>query len=366
MKITRIESFIVQVPIGFDVSDSHYHMGKWGFPGLKIYTDEGLVGTGYTGTHCAGDEMIKQAIDQYDAPLLMGEDPRHVKRLWDKLNSGNLHQVGRTGLVRLAHSAVDIALWDLCAKAAGVPLWSLLGGAKVGGSIRTYNTNVGWLHYSLPELIANVERALEDGWTMVKIKVGLPNPAEDFSRIRAIRAHFGDDLTIMIDANEGWDLNTPRTWGRRLETCQLYWLEEPLDANDVIGHAALARELSIPLAVGENLLTRFAFRDYIAQRAAGFLQPDVTRVGGVTEWLKVAGLADSNNLPIAPHSGDMMQIHQHLVAATQNAPLLEYIPWGRELFEYPVQVINGNADLPTAPGASTDMIPEMMARFRID
>ena len=169
----------------------------------------------------------------------------------------------------------------------------------------------------------------------------------------------------MIDANEGWDLNTAKQWGKRLEACHLYWFEEPLDADDITGHAALARELSIPLAVGENLLTRFAFRDYIAQGAAGFLQPDVTRVGGVTEWLKVAGLAESNNLPVAPHSGDMMQIHQHLVAATQNSPLLEYIPWGRELFAHPVQVRNGYADLPTAPGASTDMVPEVMERFRV-
>lgn len=215
---------------------------------------------------------------------------------------------------------------------------AVAGSTKAQAITPTYNTNVGWLHYTLPELIANVEQALKAGWTMVKIKAGLPNPAEDLARIRAIRAHFGDDLTLMIDANEGWDFNTARTWGKRLEACDIYWFEEPLDADDVAGHAALAREFSIPLAVGENLLTRFAFRDYAAQRAAGFLQPDVTRLGGVTEWLKVAGLAENNNLLVVPHPGDMMQIHQRLVAATQNAMLLEYIPWGRELFEHPACV----------------------------
>jgi L-alanine-DL-glutamate epimerase-like enolase superfamily enzyme len=365
MKITKVESFIVHIPIGFNVADSHYQMGNWGFPGLKIYTDQGVVGTGYTGTHCAGDEMIKQTIDQYYAPLLIGENPLYVKRLWDKLHGGNLHQVGRTGLIRLAHSAVDIALWDICAKAASLPLWALLGGAKAGGFIATYNTNVGWLHFSTSELISNVERALEDGWTAVKLKVGSPDPSKDVSRICEIRKHFGDSPTIMIDANEGWDFNTAMYWGKRLEPCDVYWFEEPLHADDVEGHAVLARELAIPIAVGENLLTRFAFRDYVKERAAEFLQPDVTRVGGITEWLKIADLADCYNLPVVPHVGDMMQIQQHLVAATQNCPLLEYIPWGREIFEHPVQIRNGRAELPTAPGASTDIRDDMLTKYRV-
>jgi L-alanine-DL-glutamate epimerase-like enolase superfamily enzyme len=365
MKITKVESFIVHAPIGLEIADSHYRMDHWGFVGLMILTDQGVVGTGYTGTHCAGDEMIKQTIDQYFKPMLLGENPLYVKRLWDKLHGGNLHQVGRTGLTRLAHSAVDIALWDICAKAAALPLWALLGGAKAGQAIHTYNTNVGWLHFSTSELIANVERAVEAGWTGVKIKVGSPNPAEDVSRIRELRKRFGDSLTIMIDGNEGWDFNTAMYWGKRLEPYAPYWFEEPIHADDIEGHAVLARELAIPIAVGENLMTRFAFRDYVKARAVEFLQPDVTRVGGITEWLKIANLADCYNLPVVPHSGDMMQIHQHLVGATQNSPLLEYIPWGQELFIHPAKINKGFLGLPTEPGASTDMLPETMARYRV-
>jgi L-alanine-DL-glutamate epimerase-like enolase superfamily enzyme len=365
MKISEIESFIIHAPIGMEIADSHYHMGHWGFVGLMIQTDAGLTGTGYTGTHCAGDEMIKQTIDQYFKPLLLGEDPLHVKMLWDKLHGGNLHQVGRTGLIRLAHSAVDIALWDICAKAASLPLWVLLGGAKAGQTIRTYNTNVGWLHFSTSELIDNVERALEAGWTAVKIKVGGPSPAEDVSRIAEIRKRFGDALTIMIDGNEGWDFNAAMYWGKRLEPYDVYWFEEPIHADDIRGHAILARELGIPIAIGENLMTRFAFRDYVTAQAVEYLQPDVTRVGGVTEWLKIADLADCFNLPVVPHSGDMMQVHQHLVGATQDAPMLEYIPWGQELFQHPASVRKGILQLPSQPGASTDMIPEMMRRYRV-
>jgi len=366
MKITKTETFIVHAPIGLEIADSHYRMGHWGFVGLKVFTDEGLVGTGYTGTHCAGDEMIKQTIDRYFSPQLLGENPLHVKMLWDKLHGGNLHQVGRTGLIRYAHSAVDVALWDICAKAASLPLWVLLGAAHAGSTILTYNTNVGWLHFSTAELIENVERAVEAGWTGVKIKVGGPDPAQDVARIREIRTRFGDSLRIMIDGNEGWDFNTAMYWGKRLEEYSVYWFEEPLHADDVEGHAVLARELSIAIAVGENLLTRFAFRDYIKVRAVEFVQPDVTRVGGVTEWLKIADLADCYNLPVVPHVGDMMQIHQHLVAATQNSPMLEYIPWAQELFEHPVQVRKGHAELPTVPGASTDMRQDVFSRYRVD
>ena len=365
MKITGIESFIVHVPTGLGMTDFHYETSKWGFVGLNVFTDDGVVGTGFTCTHCAGDEMIKQTIDLYFAPKLIGEDPLCTKRLWDKLHLGNLHQVGRTGLVRMAHSAVDIALWDICAKAASLPLWKLLGGAKAGSDVPTYNSNVGWLGSSRAELLANIQAAAEAGWDAFKITIGHPDPQEDLARVREVRSTIGDTCTLMIDGGEAWDLNTARSWGKRFEPLNIYWFEEPMDAEDVEGHAILARELNIPIAVGENLLTRLSFKDFVTRRAVGFLQPDVTRLGGVTEWLKIADLGACNNLPVIPHSGDMMVIHQHLVAATQNSPRIEYIPWGHDLFVNPPQLRNGLLILPEEAGASTEMLPEMVKRYRV-
>ena len=365
VKITAIESFIIHVPTGLGRTDFHYDTSKWGFVGLNVFTDQGITGTGFTCTHCAGDEMIKQTIDLYFAPRLIGEDPLCTKRLWDKLHLGNLHQVGRTGLVRMAHSAVDIALWDICAKSASLPLWKLLGGAKASSEVPTYNSNVGWLGSSTRELLAKIEAAAKAGWDAFKITIGHPDPQEDLARVREVRSTIGDACTIMIDGGEAWDLNTARSWGKRFEPLNVYWFEEPMDAEDVEGHAILARELNIPIAIGENLLTRLSFRDFVNRRAVGFLQPDVTRVGGVTEWLKIADLGACNNLPVIPHSGDMMVVHQHLVAATQNSPRIEYIPWGHDLFVDPPRVRNGLLHLPEQAGASTEMRPEMVQRYRV-
>jgi L-alanine-DL-glutamate epimerase-like enolase superfamily enzyme len=366
VKITRTESFVIHVPTGMGKTDFHYETSKWGFVGLNILTDDGVSGTGFTCTHCSGDEMIKQTIDQYLAPQLLGENPLHTKKLWDKLHSGNLHQVGRTGLVRMAHSAVDIALWDICAKAASLPLWMLLGGAKAGEEIPTYNSNVGWLGSSVAELLSKIGEAVEVGWKAVKITIGHRNPQNDIARVREVRSTFGDDFVIMIDGGEAWDLNTARCWGKRFEPLNVHWFEEPINAEDVDGHAILARDLDIPIALGENLLTRFSFRDFINRNAVGILQPDVTRVGGVTEWTAIADLAHCNNLPVIPHCGDMMVVHQHLVGATQNSPMIEYIPWGHDLFSNPPDIRNGFLKLPTIPGASTDMLPEMVKRYRVD
>lgn len=266
----------------------------------------------------------------------------------------------------MAHSAVDVALWDICAKASSLPLWILLGGANAGGEIPTYNSNVGWLGSSTAELLLKIEEAVQAGWKAVKITIGHPNPQDDIARVREVRSTFGNDFVIMIDGGEAWDLNTARSLGRQFEPLDVFWFEEPIHAEDIDGHAILARDLHIPIAIGENLFTRFAFRDFINRHAVGFLQPDVTRVGGVTEWMAIADLALCNNLPVVPHSGDMMVVHQHLVGAIHNSPMLEYIPWGHDLFSNPPEIRHGLLTLPTKPGASTDMLPAMVKRYRVD
>lgn len=364
MKITRVESFIVRTPIQRDIGDSTHHFHVWSTPGCWITTDAGIVGTGYTGLEGHGEELIQLVIDRYYGPHLMGRDPFEVKRLWEELQWGPLHWVGRAGVTQMAQAAVDIALWDIMAQAAGVPLWKLLGGDKPE-VIRTYNTDGGWLNWTTEELVADTRRFVEQGWPGVKIKVGKPDPWEDYRRVKAVREAIGDGIMLMADVNMVWDTHTACTWGKRLEEFQLFWLEEPLHPDDVAGHARLARELVTPIALGENLYHRFSFRDYIAAGAVAFVQADVTRVGGITEWLRIANLAASYNLPVVPHVGDMMQIHQHLVAATPNAPMLEYIPWVLDLFEDPVRVENGHIRVPQEPGASTRMRKDSLEKWRV-
>jgi L-alanine-DL-glutamate epimerase-like enolase superfamily enzyme len=364
MKIERVETFVLHVPFPRPVQDSLYVEAKWRVPAVRLYTDDGLIGTGYTGTW-SGDEMIKQSIDIYMAPLLIGRDPHDVRRIWDDIYWSRLHWVGRAGVTTMAHAAVDIACWDLMAQAASLPLWRYLGGHK-SEAIRAYNTDGGWLNWSVDDLVRDMGQMVEDGWKAVKMKVGGPNPREDYRRVKAVRDALGPEIDLMVDVNQKWDINTARVWGARLQDFDIDWLEEPLHPDDVSGHAALARELTVPIALGENVYSLLAFRDLIVAGAVEIVQADVTRLGGITEWLQVAGLAGAFNLPVIPHAGDMVQVHQHLVASCPNSPMIEYLPWTREIYEEPAKVVKGRIQLPETPGASTTIRQDAVDRYRVD
>lgn len=169
----------------------------------------------------------------------------------------------------------------------------------------------------------------------------------------------------MVDSNQRWDLTTARVWGKRLEEFNIYCLEEPLHPDDIPDHARLADELNVPVALGEHVYTKFAFRDYIVAGAVEFVQVDVTRVAGITEWLQVADMAGCFNHPVCPHVGDMMQIHQHLVAAIPSALMLEYIPWIRHIFVEPTTVEAGYFKIPQSPGAETEIKAEAFEKYRV-
>ena len=364
MKITRVEPYDLRVPLGRKVADSFNVTEHVGLAGVRLFTDDGLVGNGFTTTLAAGDDLIRSAIERYYAPILMGRDPHYVKQLWHELYWSPLHWVGRQGITTMAMAAVDIALWDLIAEAARQPLWAILGGAKTK-KIKTYNTDAGWLNRSVAEMTTHMKQIIDQGWTGVKMKVGLPNPREDYDRVRAVRKAIGEDIDLMVDVNQTWDLNTAMVWGKRLEEFQIGWLEEPLAPEDIRSHRILARELNTPIALGEHIYTRQAFRDYLLEEAVEIIQVDVTRVGGVTEWLQVADLAACFNCPVVPHAGDAGVVQRHLVAATQNAPMQELVPFGEDLFLEPMDIREGWLHIPETPGASTEFVPETFEKYRV-
>ncbi len=197
------------------------------------------------------------------------------------------------------------------------------------------------------------------------MKVGKPDPREDYERVRQVRKAIGDKVDLMLDVNQTWDLNTAMVWGKRLEEFHINWLEEPLAPEDIRSHRILARELNIPIALGEHIYTRQAFRDYLLAEAVEIMQVDVTRVGGVTEWLQTAELAGAFNCPVVPHVADGGLVHQHLVAATMNAPMQEFIPFAEDVFREPLNVKEGYLYLPETPGASTDFVPAAFEKYRI-
>lgn len=364
MKITKVDAFILHIPLGRTVADSFNATSNVGLAGARIFTDSKHVGTGFTTTLGSGDDLIRSAIERYYTPVLLGQDPFQVKKIWNELYWSSLHWVGRQGITTMAMAAVDIALWDLIAKAVEKPLWRVLGGAK-DKKIKTYNTDGGWLNRSMKEMLEHMKRILDQGWTGVKMKVGKPDPREDYARVRQVRKAIGDDIDLMVDVNQTWDLNTAMVWGKRLEEFRISWLEEPLAPEDIRSHRILARDLNTPIALGEHIYTRQAFRDYLVEEAVEIMQVDVTRVGGVTEWLQVADMAACFNTPVIPHTADGGVVHQHLVAATLNSPMQEHVPLAANVFKEPVDIREGWLYLPETPGASTDFVPKSFEKYRV-
>lgn len=321
----------------------------------EIRTSAGLEGIGFSYSKRAGGPA-QYAHAREVAGGLIGEDPSDIPRLYDKLLWSGA-SVGRSGVAVQAIAALDIALWDLKARRAGLPLAKLLGAHR--DSVRTYNTSGGFLQADIEEVKANATRALEAGIGGIKIKVGLPDDSADLARVRAIRDHLGEQTPLMVDANQQWDRARALRIGRRLEEFALTWIEEPLDAYDAEGHAALTRALDTPVATGEMLSSVAEHRTLIATRACDILQPDAPRVGGITPFLQLATLADVNGLDLAPHFA--MEIHLHLAAAYRREPWVEHFEWLDPLFEERLQIEGGRMLVPQRPGLGISLSDQARA-----
>jgi L-alanine-DL-glutamate epimerase-like enolase superfamily enzyme len=248
-------------------------------------------------------------------------------------------------ITSLALAAVDTALWDWRCRAAGQPLWVLAGGAK--DRIPLYDTEGGWLQLSADDLVAGAKASRAAGWPGVKLKVGR-SPYEDAERLGAVRAAVGPEMDLMVDANQSQTAPDAIRRARLLEPYDPYWFEEPLPADDVSGHEALAAATSVPIAVGESMYSVGHFREYLHRRAAGVIQVDVARIGGITPWLKVAHLAEAYNVVVCPHF--LMELHLSLACAVPASRYLEHIPQLRSITSSEIRVEDGHALAPSGPG----------------
>ncbi len=235
------------------------------------------------------------------------------------------------------HLPIDIALWDMKAKRAGLPLAKLLGSHR--DSVQCYNTSGGFLHTPLDQVLKNVAISRENGIGGIKLKVGQPDTAEDIRRLTAVREVLGDDFPLMVDANQQWDRETAIRMGRKMESFNLVWIEEPLDAYDVEGHAQLAAALDTPIATGEMLTSFREHEQLILGNASDFVQPDAPRVGGISPFLKIMDLAAKHGRKLAPHFA--MEVHLHLAAAYPLEPWLEHFEWLNPLFNEQLELRDG-------------------------
>ena len=279
------------------------------------------------------------------APALIGEDPSDIARLWNKLCWAGA-SVGRSGLSTQAIGAFDVALYDLKARRAGLSLAKLLGAHR--DSVACYNTSGGFLHTPLEQLLVNAQASIERGIGGIKLKVGQPDRKLDIRRVEAVRKQLGDGVALMVDANQQWDRSTAQRMCRVFEDFELVWIEEPLDAYDHEGHAALAAAFDTPIATGEMLTSAAEHADLIRHRAADYLMPDAPRVGGITPFLKIAAQAEAAGLMLGPHFA--MELHVHLAAAYPTEPWVEHFDWLEPLFNERLEIRNGRMLVPTRPG----------------
>lgn len=351
----------VTLPLATAISDAKVFTGRQKpmtevvFLIAEIVTEQGHAGLGFSYSKRAGGPA-QYAHAKEVAENLIGQDPNDIA----KINTALLWagaSVGRSGVATQALAAVDVALWDLKAKRANLPLAKLLGAHR--DSVRTYNTSGGFLHASVEEITSRADESLEAGIAGIKIKVGLPDTAEDLRRVAAVREHLGPDVPLMVDANQQWNRATALRMGRRLEEFDLVWIEEPLDAYDAEGHAALATALDTPIATGEMLASVAEHERLISHRACDIIQPDAPRVGGITQFLRLAALADHAGLDLAPHFA--MEIHLHLAAAYPREPWVEHFDWLNPLFNERLEISEGRMHVPDRPGLGVSLSDQARA-----
>ena len=346
--ITHATAYLIDLPVETLRTDALQTFLRQETVFVEVRCDDGGAGTGYSYTIGTGGTAVLALLRDCLLPLLPGRDPRRVEAVWrELLLATKATTVG--AITSLALAAVDTALWDWRCRAAGEPLWVLAGGAK--DRIPLYDTEGGWLQLSTEELVAGAEASRAAGWPGIKMKVGR-SPAQDVERVAAVRAAVGPDFDLMLDANQSFTAAGAVRRARLLEPYDPYWLEEPLPAEDVAGHEAVAAGTTIPVAVGESMYAPGQFAEYVRRGAAGVLQADVARVGGITPWLKIAHLAEAANLMICPHF--LMELHVSLCCAVPNSGYLEHIPQLRAITRTELQVVAGHALAPASPGLGID------------
>jgi L-alanine-DL-glutamate epimerase-like enolase superfamily enzyme len=327
---------------------------------VELTNTDGAKGIGYsfTGGH-NGAAILKSLTDDL-APLLAGEDTDRISYLWDKMWWA-CHYGGRGGAAVLALSAVDIALWDLKARALNTPLWRLLGGHDP--VVRCYAGGID-LHLDPPELVSTAQAAVRSGHQAYKVKIGRDRLAEDVVRVAALRSEFGDDFTLMMDANMKYRVAEAIEAARAIAPSRPLWFEEPVVPEDKSGYRRVFDLGGLPVASGENFRSLWEFREALDFGGLSYVQPDVTNCGGVSAFMKIANLADAHHLPVSSHGAHDITVH--LLAACANASYLEAHGFGLDRYvTAPLQIKDGAAIASDAPGIGFDFDTDGLSKYLV-
>jgi L-alanine-DL-glutamate epimerase-like enolase superfamily enzyme len=345
-KITDLDAGYYRIPLEHTLSDSmHGLIPNFELNTVRVRDADGVEGMGYTYTVGRNGVAIHALLEREFKALAIGEDANRIEALWQKFWWA-LHYGGRGGPTVLALSAVDIALWDLKARRANMPLWELLGGYNP--CVPCYAGGVD-LDYTLDKLLEQTDANLKKGFRAIKMKVGRKNLGEDVARLKVMREHLGEEFPLMVDANMKWSADQAIRAAREFAAYKPLWLEEPLIPDDFAGQARVVREGGLPIAAGENFRTIWEFKQLIECGGVTYPEPDVTNCGGVTSFMKIAHLAESFNLPVTSHGAHDITVQ--CLASVPNCAYLEAHGFGLDRYiAQPLAIENGCAIAPSRPG----------------
>jgi L-alanine-DL-glutamate epimerase-like enolase superfamily enzyme len=343
MKIASIDTCILTVPTSKQMALEFPHHR---LVVAEIRTDEGLTGLGYSLVFGGGGaRSVLAYLDERLKPLLLGEDPLAVERLWEKMYRGD-RGVRRVGIAGMALSALDIGLWDLVGQAAKLPLFRIWGAHT--DRVPCYGSG-GWGKYAEKDLVAEAERYAGMGCRYYKMKIHDPDPAMNRRRVETVKKALGPGVRMMVDVNQKLDVAGNVRQAALLEEFDLVWYEEPVSSDDNASCAEVAKSIRIPVATGENHYTRHEFRDLIDKQAAAILMPDVCRANGFSETLKIAHLAAGHGVRVSPHV--VYEISIQVAGALSNGFLVELMDWmPPDLFEQLPECRDGEIRIPERPG----------------
>jgi len=345
MKIARVETRPVVVTLKKPIDTAFGQIHSFGCVLVFVHGDTGVIGENLVFTlNNRRTKVLRQMIDEL-ADLLIGRDAGHIAEFWARAWK-DINFLGHKGVPVVGISALDGALWDALGKTINLPLYRLLGGAQA--RVPAYHSGGLWLASTVDELVAEAQSFVAAGFKAMKMRIGAADPATDAARVRTVRQAIGPKIKMMADANQQLNENQAIRLGRLLEEFELTWFEEPLPAWDLDGLARVSAALDTPIASGETEYTRYGFRRMLELRSADILMPDLQRVGGVSEFMRVGHMAESHDVPVSSHLFPETSIQ--VLGALSNAIYLEYMPWFSELYREQLEFDGGDAIVPERPG----------------
>lgn len=345
MKVVRVETRCVTEKLAKPIGSALGQIHSFGCILVFVHCDNGVVGENLVFTLNARRTRVLQSMIEELGDLVVGRDAGHIAGFWARAWK-DINFLGHKGVPVVGISALDGALWDALGKMSNLPLYRILGGAQ--DRVPAYHSGGLWLSSSDRELVTEAESFVAAGFKAMKMRLGSPDPATDIARVRAVRAAIGPRIKLMADGNQGLNESQAIRLGRALEEFDLTWFEEPLPAWDLDGLARVAAALDTPIASGETEYTRYGFRRMLELRSADVLMPDLQRVGGVSEFMRVGHMAESYDIPVSSHL--FPETSLQVLGALANTIYLEYMPWFSKLYNEPIEFADGQAIVPERPG----------------